>query len=70
MEKTNFAINLKNALSENRMTQQELANLLHTTQQTVSRWVSGVNEPDFSTFINICVILNETPNNLLGFTET
>ena len=47
----------------------DLARILGTTQQTVSRWLTGVNEPDFETLFKICEILNETPNSILGFEE-
>ena len=47
----------------------QLSEKLGTTQQTVSRWVNGINEPDLSTLIEICKILNETPDSLLGFDD-
>ena len=62
-----FPDNLKKALVDSNKTQQDLAVQLHTTQQTVSRWINGVNEPDFQTLLEICVYLDETPNSLLGF---
>ena len=48
-----FTENLKIALTQNNMTQKQLAKLLGTTQQTVSRWLTGVNEPDLSTLLKI-----------------
>lgn len=64
-----FKENLKAALQNNNMSQMQLSEKLGTTQQTVSRWVNGINEPDLSTLIEICKILNETPNSLLGFDD-
>lgn len=64
-----FPENLKKALTVNKMTQQTLAKKLGTTQQTVSRWLHGINEPDFQTLLKICVCLDETPNELLGYDE-
>lgn len=64
-----FTENLKIALTQNNMTQKQLAKLLGTTQQTVSRWLTGVNEPDLSTLLKICKLLNETPNSILGYDE-
>lgn len=64
-----FSHNLKKALSDNGKTQKELADFLGTTQQTVSRWLTGINEPDLETLLQICVFLNETPNTILGFSE-
>lgn len=64
-----FKENLKAALQNNNMSQMQLSEKLGTTQQTVSRWVNGINEPDLSTLIEICKILNETPDSLLGFDD-
>lgn len=64
-----FADNLREALNARGITQQALASRLGTTQQTVSRWLMNTNEPDFSTLIAICSILDESPNSLLGFQE-
>lgn len=64
-----FKENLKLALQNNGLSQAQLAEKLGTTQQTVSRWINGVNEPDLSTLLIICKILNETPNSLLGLED-
>lgn len=69
MKTLNFANNLKTSLTLNNKTQKELADFLGTTQQTVSRWISAVNEPDFATLLKICAFLNETPNSILGYDE-
>ena len=69
MNNLKFAKNLKTAMHEKQITQTELAKKLGTTQQTVSRWLQGINEPDLSTLTLICIYLNETPNDLLGFTD-
>ena len=64
-----FSENLRQALSASGMTQQNLADLLSTTQATVSRWLYGINEPEYETLLKICLYLNETPNSLLGFDD-
>ena len=69
MMQLQFSKNLKTALSTNKKTQKELADFLGTTQQPVSRWLTGVNEPDLETLLKICIFLNETPNTILGFSE-
>jgi len=66
---TKFPENLRKALELNKMSQQDLALKLHTTQATVCRWGKGMNEPDYQTFLEICLCLNETPNFLLGYDE-
>lgn len=69
MKEVKFAINLKNVLAAENKTQQQLAEYIGTTQQTVSRWISGKNEPDLDTLLKICKYLNETPNSILGFED-
>lgn len=69
MDSINIADNLRELLKIHDMTQRELADKLGTTQQTVSRWLNGINEPDFAMISKICSILGETPNSLLGFDE-
>lgn len=64
-----FSKNLKTSLKAKKMSQQKLANHLGTTQQTVSRWLIGINEPDLTTLVEICKYLDETPNDLLGYEE-
>ncbi len=64
-----FSENLREALVVHEMTQQDLANHIGTTQQTVSRWLKGINEPDLTTLLEICLYLDETPNSLLGYDD-
>ena len=51
------------------MTQQNLADLIGTTQATINRWLKGINEPDLTTLLEICLYLDETPNELLGYDD-
>ena len=67
MSHLKFSENLKAAMQVNGLTQKALAEKLNTTQQTVSRWLCGINEPDFETLFAICAILHESPNDLLGY---
>ena len=69
MANLKFSKNLRDALKFNKKTQQQLADYLGTSQATISRWLSGENEPDFDALIEICIYLDETPNDLLGFDE-
>lgn len=69
MNRLKFPENLREALAVHEMTQQDLANYLGTTQQTVSRWLKGVNEPDLTTLLDMCLYLGETPNSLLGYDD-
>ena len=69
MEILKFKENLKEIMKENKITQIQLAKKLNTTQQTISRWMKGTNEPDLTNLILICLYLKETPNSILGFDE-
>lgn len=69
MNDLKFANNLKAALYACNKTQTDLAAYLGTTQQTVSRWIAGINEPDFRTLLKICEFVKETPNSILGFED-
>ena len=69
MKLLKFSENLRQALAIHEITQQSLANQIGTTQQTVSRWIKGENEPDLTTLLEICLYLGETPNALLGYDD-
>lgn len=69
MKLLKFPENLRTALAVHEMTQKELAEQLSTTQQTVSRWLKGINEPDLATLLEICLYLDETPNAILGYDD-
>lgn len=69
MKLLKYSENLRKALLENSMTQKDLANLVGTTQQTISRWLQGINEPDLATLLEVCLYLDESPNAILGFDD-
>lgn len=64
-----FTKNLQIALTTKGITQQELADKLKTTQATINRWIKGVNEPNLTALLEICKLLDETPNSILGYDE-
>ena len=45
----------------------EVARRLGLAQSRYSNYVNGTREPDFGTFVRICIELNVTPNSILGF---
>ncbi len=61
-----FGEKLKEMRNERGMTQRELAEALHVSFQTVSKWESGINEPDFATLKELAKILSTTTSELLG----
>lgn len=69
MKLLKFAENLQRELVEQGLMQKDLASYLGTTQQTISRWLKGINEPDLSTLLEICLHLNISPNEILGYDE-
>ena len=67
--KMRFGENLGKELKSNGISQMELAKKLNTTQATISRWVGGLNEPDFTTLFLLCDIFDCSPNELLGWDD-
>ena len=61
-----FHQNLKFLREKSGMTQEELAEQLGITRQSVSKWELGVNEPDLPTIRALCRILGCSYNALLG----
>lgn len=49
----------------NKMTQEELANLLYVSKQAVSKWEKRVTLPDIENIIKICELFNVDINYLL-----
>ena len=58
---SDFQNALRYLLIANGITQKKLAELLNTTQQTVSRWCKGMCEPNYATLCEICNIFDVTP---------
>lgn len=64
-----FKDTLKQVRIKRKMTQKELANKLHTTDATISRWEKGIFEPDFQTVKKIADIFDVSIDELLGHTS-
>jgi transcriptional regulator with XRE-family HTH domain len=47
------------------MTQAQVAEMLHVTRQTVSKWENGVNDPDIGTIVRLCDLYGVTLDWLL-----
>ena len=67
--RTIFAEKLTQALAEKGITQTVFAEMMGTTQQTISRWCKGICEPDYDALLLICGYLDETLNDLFEFEE-
>lgn len=65
----NFGINLKKLIEINNFSQNEVAKKMCTTQQTISRYVNGITEPDITNLIKLSNLFNVTVDYLLGITD-
>ena len=54
---------------QNNMSQEQLAELLHVTRQTVSKWEQGVNQPDIYTLKQYSQIFGVSLDELVGDIE-
>lgn len=66
-----FAKQVGEAIKEARkykgMTQKEVANVFHMTQQQYSRFENGVFELNYQQIVELCKLLDVTPNDIFGF---
>lgn len=61
-----FTVRLKMLRIKSGLSQSELAKVINVSPSTISMYEQGRREPDFLTFLDICVALNSTPNYILG----
>lgn len=66
---TDFARNLKQARVNAKLTQEQLAEKLHVTRQSVSGWELGRTEPDFETAGRLAEVFGTNVSSLLGEDE-
>ena len=62
----NFKDNLKKLRKDNNLSQEELAEKLNVTRQSVSKWESGVAYPEMDKVIQICKMFNINIDDLLN----
>ncbi len=62
-----FGTRLEAKMHEYGISQETLAKICHTTQQTVSRWCKGKCEPDIENLFTICVFFGESLDSFFGF---
>lgn len=60
---------VRNLRKQKRMSQTELAKILHVSQQTVTAWETGKAEPSSSAVSNLADYFNVTTDYLLGRPE-
>lgn len=61
----NFPEKLKRCRSQNKLTQQNLADLLHVSRKTVSGWENGRSYPDINLIISISDIFHISVDDLI-----
>ena len=59
--------NIRNNRKKRGMTQENLANLLHVSTTAVSKWESGISNPDVTMLIPLAKTFNTTIDDLLGY---
>jgi len=58
---------IKQARKLKGLTQKEVSQIFHMTQQQYSRFENGVFELNYQQIIDICKLLNITPNEIFDF---
>lgn len=66
MTEDSFGKTLAKLRKERKLTQQELADLLHVTNKTISKWETNTTAPDIDTLKRISQVLNVPVDVLLG----
>lgn len=59
--------NIKAARKQKGLTQKQVAQTFHMTQQQYSRFENGVFELNYQQIIDICNLLNISPNELFDY---
>ncbi len=59
--------NIKEARKLKGLTQKQVADTFHMTQQQYSRFENGVFELNYQQIIDICNLLDISPNEIFGF---
>ena len=62
---SNIAQNIRRLRTAQNMTQDQLAERLHVTRQTVSNYETGKSQPDIDTIVRLAEALQTDPNTLL-----
>ena len=62
----NFKDNLKRIRKEHNLSQEELAEKLNVTRQSVSKWESGLSYPEMDKVISLCNLFNVNIDDLLN----
>ena len=62
----NLADNLKKIRKDNNLSQEQLAEKLGVSRQSVSKWESGLSYPEMDKVLQICQLFNLNINELIN----
>ena len=62
-----IAEKIKKLRKDNNMTQEDLAEKLNVSRQTISKWETNVVIPDADNIVSICKLFNITTDELLDY---
>lgn len=65
----NIGKNIADLMKIKNISQTELAKRIGVVQSAVSLWINNKREPDYKTLLEICKILDTTPNEILGWED-
>lgn len=57
------------AIKESKYTQKEIAKKLNLSESNITNWKKGENLPSVETLYNLCILLNESADYLLGLED-
>ncbi len=66
----NYYERLKDVREDHDLTQEDIANLLHTTRQQVSKWETGAQMMGVDKYIKLAKHYNVSTDYLLGLIDT
>ena len=64
-----FSKRLREARIAKNLSQEQIATMLNIKQQSYTRYETGKGEPSLEMLVEICKILDESPEYLLGLTD-
>ena len=67
--KNKFSIRFKELREEKKLSQAQVGEELGYTQVCISRWESGVRQPELDDIIAVALFFNVTTDYLLGLTD-
>jgi transcriptional regulator with XRE-family HTH domain len=57
------------AIKNSGMTQKQIAEKLHIREGNITNWKKGLNLPSIEVFYQLCLLLDESADYLLGITD-